>query len=275
MANYTLADIKNLRELTGAGMMDVKSALEEAEGDQEKAIEILRLKGMKSVAKREGRATSEGLVAAKISGNKGYLIELGAETDFVAKNEKFIALGEQVLDAIVAAGAETLEAAQAAPVDGKTVEETVVDASAILGEKLELRAVSVVTADHFEVYLHRTNKDLPPQLGVVFGYSGDNAEVARSIAQHISFAAPEVLNREDVSEEAVENERRIVTEISINEGKPESQLPKIVEGRLNSFFKQVVLNEQEYALDNKLKVSQVVANAGLTVQGFARLRVGA
>lgn len=275
MANYTAADIKNLRELTGAGMLDVKNALDEAEGDQEKAIEILRLKGMKSVAKREGRATSEGLVAAKVDGNKGTLIELGAETDFVAKNEKFIALGDQVLEAIVAAKAENIESALAAALDGKTVEEVISDTSAILGEKLELRGVQVVTADNFEVYLHRTNKDLPPQLGVIFGYSGDNAEVARSVAQHISFAAPEYLNREDVPAEAVEKERTIVTEISLNEGKPESQLPKIVEGRLNSFFKQVVLNEQEYALDNKLKVSAVVADAGIAVQGFARLRVGA
>lgn len=275
MANYTAADIKSLRELTGAGMLDVKSALDEAQGDQEKAIEILRLKGMKSVAKREGRATSEGLVAAQVDGDKAYLIELGAETDFVAKNEKFIQLGDKVLAAIVAAGASDVASANAAALDGKTVEDVITEESAILGEKLELRGVNVVEGNSFEVYLHRTNKDLPPQLGVVLGFKGSDAETARSIAQHISFAAPEYLSRDDVPAEAVENERRIVTEISINEGKPEAQLPKIVEGRLNAFFKQVVLLEQEYALDNKQKISQVIENAGLEIQGFARLRVGA
>lgn len=274
MANYTAADIKKLREITGAGMLDVKSALDEAAGDQEKAIEILRLKGMKSVAKREGRATSEGLVAAQVEGNTAFMIELGAETDFVAKNEKFIQLGDRVLAAVVAAGANTVESANAADLDGKTVQDAITEESAILGEKLELRSVKAVTADNFEIYLHRTNKDLPPQLGVIFGYSGADEATARSIAQHISFAAPEYLNREDVPADTVENERRIVEEISRNEGKPEAQLPKIVEGRLSAFFKQVVLLEQEYALDNKQKVSQVLSNAGLEVQGFARLRVG-
>lgn len=275
MANYTAEDIKNLREQTGAGILDVKNALTEAEGDTEKAIEILRLKGLKSVSKREGRSTSEGLVTAQVAGDTAFLVELGAETDFVAKNEKFIELSEKVVAAIAAAGAESVEAALAASAGDKSVADLITDESAILGEKIELRSVAAVKAEKFEIYLHRTSKDLPPQIGVVVGYSGDNAEVARGIAQHISFAAPAYLTREDVPTEAVEEERRIVTEISVNEGKPEAALPKIIEGRLGAFFKQVVLLEQDFAMDTKKSVKQVTDEAGITLAGFARFKVGA
>jgi elongation factor Ts len=149
------------------------------------------------------------------------------------------------------------------------------DQAAIIGEKVELRRVAKLTGDSFAVYLHRTNKDLPPQVGVVVAYSGSDAETARSIAQHISFADPQYLTRDDVPADAVENERRIVEEISRGEGKPEAALGKIVEGRLGAFFKQVALLEQEYARDNKLQVKQVVEQAGLTITGFQRFRVGA
>jgi len=140
---------------------------------------------------------------------------------------------------------------------------------------MELRRVARVEGEKFAVYLHRTNKDLPPQVGVVVAYTGDDAETARSIAQHISFADPQYLSRDEVPSDAVENERRIVEEISRNEGKPEAALPKIVEGRVGAFFKQVALLEQDYARDNKLSVAQVLKDAGLTVTGFARFKVGA
>jgi elongation factor Ts len=275
MAHVTLEAVKALRERLGTGMVDTKNALVEADGDMEKAVEILRLKGAKGNAKRADRSTSEGLVAAKVIGNTAFMIELACETDFVAKGEKFVALSEKVLDAVAAAGATSVEEGLAAPAGDKTVADLISDEAAIIGEKFELRRVAAVTGESFAVYLHKTSKDLPPQVGVVVGYSGADAETARSIAQHISFANPEYLSREDVPAEAVEAERRIVTEISKNEGKPEAALPKIVEGRVNAFFKQVALLEQDYAKDNKLAVSKVLADAGLTVTGFARFKVGA
>ncbi|WP_426520786.1 translation elongation factor Ts [Diaminobutyricibacter sp. McL0618] len=275
MANISIADIKALREQLGTGMVDTKKALEEADGDLEKATEILRLKGAKGNAKRADRSTSEGLVAAKENDGTATLIELACETDFVAKGEKFIALADKVLDAVAASGATTVEEGLAAPAGDKTVADLISDEAAILGEKIELRRVAVVTGEHFAIYLHKTSKDLPPQVGVVVGYSGDDAETARSIAQHISFANPEYLAREDVPAAAVENERRIVEEISRNEGKPEAALPKIIEGRLGAYFKQVALLEQDYAKDNKLTISAVLKDAGLTVSGFARFKVGA
>ena len=275
MANISIADIKALREQLGTGMVDTKKALEEADGDLEKATEILRLKGAKGNAKRADRSTSEGLVAAKENGSTATLIELACETDFVAKGEKFIALADKVLDAVAAAGATTVEEGLAAPAGSSTVADLISDEAAILGEKIELRRVAVVSGEHFAIYLHKTSKDLPPQVGVVVGYSGDDAETARSIAQHISFANPEYLSREDVPTAAVENERRIVEEISRNEGKPEAALPKIIEGRLGAYFKQVALLEQDYAKDNKLTISSVLKDAGLTVSGFARFKVGA
>jgi elongation factor Ts len=275
MANFTIADIKALREQLGTGMVDTKKALEEADGDVDKAIEILRLKGAKGNAKRADRSTSEGLVTAREEGGKVTLIELACETDFVAKNDRFIALADKVADAAAAVGADSVEAALAAPAGAQTVEQLIADEAAIIGEKVELRRVRTLSGDKFEVYLHKTSKDLPPQVGVVLAYTGDDAETARSLAQHISFANPTYLSRDEVPEAEVDKEREIVTEISRNEGKPEAALPKIVEGRVNAFFKQVALLDQDYAKDNKLSVAQVARDAGLTLTGFARFKVGA
>jgi len=275
MADFSLEDLKTLRERLGTGMVETKNALVEAGGDLDKATELLRLKGAKGNAKRADRSTSEGLVAAKENGSTTTLIELSCETDFVAKGEKFVTLGDTVLDAIVAAGASTPEEGLAAPTGSATVADLISNEAAILGEKIVLRRVAVISGEKFAVYLHKTNKDLPPQVGVVVGYSGDDAETARSIAQHISFADPLYLSRDEVPAEQVESERRIVEEISRGEGKPEAALPKIIEGRVNGFFKQVVLPEQDYARDNKQSVAAVLKNAGLTVNGFARFKVGA
>jgi len=275
MADFSLADLKTLRERLGTGMVDSKNALVEAGGDLEKATELLRLKGAKSNAKRSDRSTSEGLVAAKENGSTTTLIELACETDFVAKSAKFVALGDAVIDAVAASGASTVEEALAAPAGSKTVADLISEEAAILGEKIELRRLALISGEKFAVYLHKTSKDLPPQVGVVVGYSGDDAETARSIAQHISFADPQYLAREDVPTDLVESERRIVEEISRGEGKPEAALPKIIEGRVTAYFKQVALLEQDYAKDNKLSVSKVLADAGVTVSGFARFKVGA
>ena len=203
------------------------------------------------------------------------MIELACETDFVAKNEKFVALADKIVAALADSGAETVDAALAVAVDGSTVGGLIEDQAAIIGEKIELRRVARIAGDKFAVYLHRTSKDLPPQIGVVVAYTGDDVETARSIAQHISFADPTYLSKEQVPAADVENERRIVEQISREEGKPEAALPKIVEGRLGAFFKQVALLEQDYARDNKLNVGNVLKDAGLTVTGFARFKVGA
>ena len=276
MAAVSMAAVKELRERLGAGMLDSKNALVEADGDIEKAIEILRLKGLKGVAKREGREASEGMVGVRQTEGAATMIELVCETDFVAKNEKFLALSEKVLDAVAAAGAADVEAALAAPLDGKTVGEVITDESAIIGERIEIRKVSRIEAPATAVYLHRTSKDLPPQIGVVVGYEGADEKAALSIAQHISFADPLYLSRDEVPEAEVEKERALVTEISKNEGKPEAALPKIVEGRLTAFFKQVALNEQVHALDaDKREVAKVAEAAGITVTSFARSKVGA
>ncbi len=275
MANFTAADVKALRDRLGTGMMDSKNALVEADGDLEKAVEILRLKGAKNNAKRADRSTSEGLVAAVEDSGTATMIELACETDFVAKSDKFVNLAEAVLTAAAAARAGSVEEALAAQAGDKTVATLIEGESAVLGEKVELRRVVSVDADAFSIYLHRTSKDLPPQVGVIVGYTGSDADTARSVAQHIAFADPQYLTRDEVPAETVEKEREIVTEISRNEGKPEAALPKIVEGRIGAFFKQVALLDQDYAKDNKLTIGQVLKDAGLTVTGFARFKVGA
>jgi len=274
MANYTAADVKALREKSGAGMMDCKNALDEANGDIEKAFEVLRLKGLKGVSKREGRATSNGLIVSRVSGGTGYLIELACETDFVAKAERFVALGEQIADSIVAAGAKDLDSALAAAHAGKSVADAINDEAAVLGEKVELRRVAAVSDAGVDAYLHRTSKDLPPQVGVLVAFDG-NAETAHDVAVHIAAFSPSVLSRDEISAETVETERRIAEETARNEGKPEAALPKIVEGRVNGFFKENVLLEQDFAKDNKLTVQKVLDQSGTKVSAFVRFRVGA
>ncbi|WP_297084333.1 translation elongation factor Ts [uncultured Demequina sp.] len=279
MANYTVADIQALRERTGAGMLDVKKALDEAEGDLDKAVDILRVKGLKGVTKREGRSASEGLVAASIQdadgGQVGTLIELNSETDFVAKNDKFVALADSVLATVVAAGADSAEAALAIDVDGKSLQEVIDAEAGILGEKIVLRRVSRVEAPVVTEYLHRTNKDLPAQVGVLVGSDAKAGEVARDIAMHIAAYSPTYLVREDVPEDVVANERRVAEETAKAEGKPEQALPKIVEGRLNGFFKENTLVDQAFAKDPKTTVGKVIDNSGGEVSAFTRFRVGA
>jgi elongation factor Ts len=275
MADFSLEDLKALREQLGTGMVETKNALVEAGGDKEKAVELLRIRGAKSNAKRADRSTSEGLIATVHSATAVTMIELACETDFVAKNEKFVALSETVVQALADSGAETVDAGLAAKAGSGTVSSVIEDQAATLGEKLELRQLVRLTGDKFEIYLHRTSKDLPPQIGVVLAYTGDDAETARSIAQHISFANPEYVSKDEVPADAVEKERRIVEEISRGEGKPEAALPKIIEGRLGAFYKQVALLEQDYAKDNKMSVGKVAIDAGLTITGFARFKVGA
>ena len=279
MANYTTADIKALREKTGAGMLDVKKALDEAEGDAEKAIEIIRVKGLKGIAKREGRAASAGLIAAKVvdsgDGQVGVLVEINAETDFVAKNQKFLDYAEQVLTAALDSGATDADALAEVEVDGSTVKELTDGMQAVIGEKIVVRRVGRLEADKIELYLHRTNPDLPAQVGVLVGTDAKAAEVAHDVAMHIAAYSPAYATREDVPAEVVDKERAIAEETTRAEGKPEKAIPKIVEGRLGGYFKENCLVDQAYAKDPKTTVGKVVKATGGKLTGFVRFRVGA
>jgi elongation factor Ts len=273
MANYTAADVKRLRELTGAGMLDSKNALVEADGDFDKAVELLRIKGAKDVGKRAERATAEGLVAAK----GGALIELNSETDFVAKNAEFQSVADQIVAAAAEAKAADVDALKASPVgEGSattTVEQVIADLSAKIGEKLELRRVAYFDGT-VETYLHKRAADLPPAVGVLVEYTGDNKEAAHAVALQIAALKAKYLTREDVPEDIVANERRIAEETARNEGKPEQALTKIVEGRVTGFYKDVVLLDQPSVSDNKKTVKALLDEAGVTVTRFVRFEVG-
>lgn len=269
MANYTAADVKRLRELTGAGMLDSKNALVEADGDFDKAVELLRIKGAKDVGKRAERATAEGLVAAK----DGALIELNSETDFVAKNAEFQAVADQIVAAAAAAKATDVDALKAAKIGDTTVEQTIADLSAKIGEKLELRRATYFDGT-VETYLHKRASDLPPAVGVLVEYTGSGTEAAHAVALQIAALKAKYLTREDVPEDVVANERRIAEETAKEEGKPEQALPKIVEGRVTGFYKDVVLLDQPSVSDNKKSVKQLLDEAGVTVTRFARFEVG-
>ncbi|AXK44573.1 translation elongation factor Ts [Brachybacterium saurashtrense] len=273
MANYTAADIKEIRENTGAGMLDVKKALDEADGDKAKAVELIRVKGLKGIAKREGRTASEGLIAVDIrdseAGRTGTLVELNSETDFVAKNDKFVALGDEAVAAAVESGATEPEQLSETPFG-----EALTNAGASMGEKILVRRIGRVSGEAVTEYMHRTNKDLPPQVGVLVATDAAGAEVAKDVAMHIAAFTPAYLSRDEVPADIVENERRIAEDTAKNEGKPEKALPKIVEGRLNGFFKEHCLLDQAFAKDAKKSVGQIVEEAGGTVTGFLRFRVG-
>ena len=275
MAAYTAQDVKNLREATAAGMLDCKKALDEAEGDYNKAIDIIRVKGLKGVTKREGRLTSNGAVVAKVEGNLGVMLELNCETDFVAKGERFVALADELLAHLQNAQSDSLEAFLTTTMaNGKSVQATVDEANATLGEKIEVRRIAVLKDSPVGIYLHRTSPDLPPQVGVLVQLTKDAAEVGKDIAQHIAAFAPQFVNREDVPAELIENERRIAEETAREEGKPEASLIKIIEGRVTGFVKEVSLIEQSFAKDAKKTVKQILDEAGTAVKAFNRFRVG-
>jgi elongation factor Ts len=275
MANYTAADIKALREKTAAGMMDVKKALDEADGDVAKAEEILRVKGQKGVTKREGRTTSNGLVSARAGDGSGVLVEVLCETDFVAKSERFIALADEVLAQAVASKANDADTLLASTLtDGRTVKDLLDGANASIGEKIEVKRVARLEGEHVVSYLHKTSPDLPAQIGVVLATSGGDDVVARDVAMHIAAFAPSVLSRDEIDDATVENERRVAEATAKEEGKPEAALAKIVEGRVGGFFKENVLLEQPFAKEPKKTVAKVLEEAGAGATGFARFRVG-
>ena len=275
MANFTAADVKALREQTGAGMMDVKKALTEADGDAEKALEIIRLKGLKSLSKREGRQASAGLLAAQTDGTVGVLVEVNSETDFVAKNQKFIDFSNEVLAAAVASKAADLDALLAAPMGEGTVKDRLDAFAAIIGEKLQIGRIVRVEGENVDLYLHQTNPDLPPQVGVFVVTDAAGKSVAHDIAMHVAAYMPAYLDRDSVPADVLDKERATLEKITLEEGKPANIVPKIVEGRLNAFFKDNCLVDQAYARDPSKSVGQVLKEAGATVTNFVRVHVGA
>ena len=274
MANYTADDVKRLREATAAGMLDCKKALDEADGDYDKALDIIRVKGLKGVTKREGRLTSNGLVVARVSGDLGVMLELNCETDFVAKGERFIALGDELVEHLQAAKSADVEAFLASTMsNGKTVQAVLDEGNATMGEKIEVRNVAVIQGP-VGLYLHKTSPDLPPQVGVLVSLAKEAVEVGKDVAQHIAAFAPKFVHRDDVPADLIENERRVAEATAREEGKPEAALTKIIEGRVAGFVKEVSLIEQSFAKDAKKTVKQILDEAGTAVKAFHRFRVG-
>jgi elongation factor Ts len=276
MANISAADVKRLREQTGAGMMDCKNALAEADGDFELAIENLRKKGVKDAGKRADRTAGNGLVTAELDGNDaGVLVELNCETDFVAKNEQFQELAAKIAQAALANKvADRLALLTTETTDGKSVELLIEEASSSIKEKIELGRYARLDGGYVTTYLHRSDRDLPPTLGVLVQLDAANEAVAKDLAQQIAATPAQYVTRDEVPAELVEKERRIAEEITREEGKPEQAIPKIVDGRVNAFFKDIVLTEQASVKDPKQSIKSVLAAGQVNVLAFARFRVG-
>ena len=253
MANYTAADVKRLRELTGAGMMDCKNALVEADGDFDAAVDALRIKGAKDVGKRAGRTAAQGLVTS-------------------ARME--VARRGKAQAALKAGSTDRLEVLTLPVRDGQTASELIESASATLKEKLELGRFAAFTGGYVVSYLHKSDPGLPPTLGVLVDIDESGASAAMDVAHQVAAMRPQYVNRDDVPEDVVANERRIAEQVTREEGKPEQAIPKIVEGRLNAFFKDIALVEQPSVRDPKKSVRQLLAESGATVRGFARFQIG-
>lgn len=277
MANYTLADVKKLREETGAGMMDVKNALVESDGDYDEAMKIIRMKGLKSLSKREGREASAGLIVASVTddGKVGVMVEVNSETDFVAKNEKFIAFANVILEAAVASKAATLEELLAVPSGDGTVQDVVNAMGAQVGEKVLVSRIARLEDEHVALYLHQTSADLPAQIGVLVASNDKGEAVGRDIAMHIAVFKPRWINKDVVPAEVTDKERETLTAITLNEGKPAKIVEKIVEGRMGAFYKENTLVDQDFAKDPSVTVGAVLDREGATISEFVRFQVGA
>jgi elongation factor Ts len=276
MANYSAADVKKLRELTGAGMMDCKNSLVEADGDFDAAVEALRIKGAKDVSKRAQRTAGNGLITAEMAGTSiGVLLELNCETDFVAKTDLFQQVASDIAKAALAASAADRLAVQALEVrPGQTTQQLIEEAGASLKEKLELGRYTRFEGGLVTSYLHKSDPGLPPTLGVLVQLDEAGAAVAQDVAHQVAAMRPQYLTRDDVPAEVLANERRIAEQVTRDEGKPEQAIPKIVEGRLNAYLKDVALVEQASVKDPKKTVRQLLADNGASVRQFARFQIG-
>jgi elongation factor Ts len=276
MANYTAADVKRLREATGAGMLDCKNALVEADGDFDAAVEALRVKGAKDAGKRAQRTAAQGLVTAQLAGTStGVLVELNCETDFVAKTDLFQEVAADIAAAALAAGASDRLAVLGLEVrPGQTAQELIEEAGATLKEKLELGRYARFDGGYVTSYLHKSDPALPPTLGVLVQVDEAGAAIAQDVAHQVAAMRPQYVTSDQVPDELMANERRIAEQVTREEGKPEQAIPKIVEGRLNAFLKDIVLVEQASVRDQKKSVKQLLAEHGASVKGFARFQVG-
>ena len=282
MAAITAALIKQVREETGAGMMDVKKALTEAEGDVARAKEIIRAKGIQAAGKREGRKAQEGTIASTVvesaNGQTGYAVELNSETDFVAKTPKFVEFAGSVLDDAVKAEASSVDEVLAAASGDTTVKEAVEEAAALFGEHVKVGQFAKVEGQHVEVYAHKKSAEMPPSIVAMIATDEAGAAVAHEAALQISAMGAQWLTREDVPADVLESERRVATEKTTEElkskGKPEAVIEKIVEGRLGAFYKETVLLEQAYVKDPSKTVGDLFKEVGGTALSFARVEVG-
>ena len=286
MAAITAALIKQVREETGAGMMDVKKALTEAEGDVARAKEIIRAKGIQAAGKREGRKAQEGTIASTVvesaNGQTGYAVELNSETDFVAKTPKFVEFAGSVLDDAVKAEASSVDEVLAAASGDTTVKEAVEEAAALFGEHVKVGQFAKVEGPHVEVYAHKKSAEMPPSIVAMIATDEAGAAVAHEAALQISAMGAQWLTREDVPADVLESERRVATEKTTEElkskGKPEAVIekiaPKIVEGRLGAFYKETVLLEQAYVKDPSKTVGDLFKEVGGTALSFASVEVG-
>jgi len=279
MANFTAADVKRLREQTGAGMMDCKNALVEADGNYEGAVEALRIKGAKDVNKRAQRTAGQGLVTSLIDHNSvGVLLELNCETDFVAKTDQFQQVAADIAKAALAAGADDRLAVLGLDVrSGQTAQELIDEAGATLKEKLELGRYVRFDGGFVTSYLHKSDPALPPTLGVLvqLGEAGEgSSEVGQDIAHQVAAMRPQFVTRDEVPADLLANERRIAEQVTREEGKPEQAIPKIVDGRVNAFLKDIVLIDQASVREPKKSVKQLLAERGASVKQFARFQIG-
>lgn len=269
MAQITAALVKELREITGAGMMDCKKALVECDGDKDKAIDYLREKGIAKAAKKAGRIASEGVVAAASDGKTACIVEINSETDFVAKNENFLALVKKIAEHIVACKPADMDALNASQMDGKTVAEVMTEAVASIGEKLSLRRFEVYTTEDGQLatYIHMGGK-----IGVIVELSGGDKTLGKDVAMQIAAAKPQCIGREDVDQEALAHEREVLRKQALEEGKPEKIVEKMVDGRINKYYKEVCLVEQEFVKDSDKTIKDILA--GVEVRRFARFEMG-
>ena len=273
MAQITASLVKELRERTGAGMMDCKKALQQTDGNIEAAIDYLRENGIAKAAKKADRIAAEGLSYIEVKGNKAVILEINSETDFVAKNEKFVALVKNVADAILAAEPKTLEEALQVEAQGGTVEAVINEGIATIGEKLSLRRFEVVSktdSDAFGAYSHMGGR-----IGVLTLVEGStDEEAAKDVAMHIAALAPRYLDESEVPADVLEHEKKALTEQALNEGKPANIVEKMIVGRINKFLEEITVVKQKFVKDDSLTVEKFVASKGGKLAKFVRYEVG-
>jgi len=268
----TAAMVKELRDSTGAGMMDAKKALTENDGDMEAAVDWLRTKGLAKAAKKSGRTAAEGLVAVAVEGGKGVAVEVNSETDFVAKNADFQKMVAGI--AQVALGTSDIEGLKAADMGGKSVEQTVTDAVAVIGENMSVRRMAALEGDTVVNYVHNAAADGMGNIGVLVAMTGDNAAFGRQVAMHIAAANPASLSEADLDPAVVEKEKQVQMDIARESGKPEAVIEKMIVGRMKKYMAEVTLLNQQFVVNPDLTVAKAAEEAGVEVTGFVRLEVG-